>query len=143
MKKGFVSGALIGTILLWALSCGHLSNPALPKAELTADRDQASSCEDVTAEIMGLQAQQINVQKQIDTQRTQNILSGVGGHLLRVPGEYRDAEGRLGPVLRAFAKAAGLERPPDEGPGAEGRPLVGPGPGSAMGGPVEMTESAV
>ena len=75
MKKSFAAGALIGTILLCAISCGHLSNPAPPKAELTADRDQISSCEDMTAEIMDLQTQQVNVQKQIDTQRTQNILS--------------------------------------------------------------------
>jgi micrococcal nuclease len=90
MKKSFAACPLIVTILLCAISCGHLSNPAPPKAELTADRDQASSCEDMTAEIMDLQAQQVNVQKQIDTQRTQNILSGVGGYFIIVPFAFID-----------------------------------------------------
>jgi len=90
MKRGFVSGALIGTILLCAISCGHLSNPAPPKAELTSERDQNASCEDMTAEIMDLQEQQTSVQKQIDTQRTQNILSGVGGYFIIVPFAFID-----------------------------------------------------
>jgi hypothetical protein len=69
MKRGFASGALIGTILLCDISCGHLSNPAPPKAKHTADRDQASSCEDMTAEIMDLQAQQVNVWEKRDGEK--------------------------------------------------------------------------
>jgi endonuclease YncB( thermonuclease family) len=88
-RTSFAGDALV-ILLLFLTSCGHLANPAPPKVELTADRDRAASCEEVTAEIMDLQAQQASVQKQIDAQRTQNILSGVGGYLIIVPFAFID-----------------------------------------------------
>ncbi len=89
-KPCFAFALLWSLILLFSASCGHLANPAPPKAELTSDKDLQSSCEDMTAEILDLQAQQTSVQKQIDSQRTQNILSGIGGYLVIVPYAFID-----------------------------------------------------
>lgn len=92
MKKPLIpkSAAAVCVILLLSVSCGHLSNPAPPKAELTSDRDSTASCEEMAAEILDLQAQQISVQKQIDLQRTQNIVSGIGGWLILIPYAFID-----------------------------------------------------
>lgn len=91
MPKPSVAVTILWSLIfLFSVSCGHLANPAPPKAELTSGKDSLATCEDMTAEILDLQAQQVNVQKQIENQRTQNILSGIGGYFVIVPFAFID-----------------------------------------------------
>jgi hypothetical protein len=91
MKKA----AIMVTIFLFIVSsfitsCGHLANPAPPKVELTSTKDQSHSCEDINTEILDLQTKRVNTQKQLDNQKTQNILSGIGGWFVIVPFVFID-----------------------------------------------------
>ena len=91
MKKHVLIGAISFLLIsVLIVSCGHLANPAPPKVELTSTKDQECSCNDIMAEIFDLQTKQINVQKQIDSQRAQNILAGIGGYLVIIPYAFID-----------------------------------------------------
>lgn len=91
MKKTVLMVTIfIFVVSAFIVSCGHLANPAPPKVELTSAKDQEFSCNDIMAEIFDLQMKQLNVQKQIDSQRAQNILAGIGGYLVIVPYAFID-----------------------------------------------------
>jgi hypothetical protein len=82
----------IGIIILVSFisACGHMINPAPPKVELTSTKDQSCTCEEINTEILDLQAKRVSTQKQIDNQKAQNIISGIGGWLVIVPFVFLD-----------------------------------------------------
>lgn len=71
-------------------SCGHLANPAPPMVEVTSTKDEIYSCEEINTEILDLQTKRISTQRQLDNQKAQNILSGIGGWLIIVPFVFLD-----------------------------------------------------
>jgi hypothetical protein len=92
MKKATIRVAIFFfTVSSFITSCGHMANPAPPKVELTSTKDQGYSCEEISTEILDLQTKRVNTQKQLDNQKAQNILSGIGGWLVIVPFVFIDA----------------------------------------------------
>jgi hypothetical protein len=78
-------------VLSFITSCGHLANPAPPKVELTSTKDQSYSCEEINTEILDLQTKRVNTQIQLNNQKAQNIVSGIGGWTVIVPFIFIDA----------------------------------------------------
>jgi hypothetical protein len=78
-------------VLSFITSCGHLANPAPPKVELTSTKDQSYSCEEINTEILDLQTKRVNTQIQLNNQKAQNIVSGIGGWAVIVPFIFIDA----------------------------------------------------
>ena len=98
--------SLISIIVLLSFitSCGHLVNPAPPKVELTSIKDQSYSCEEINAEIVDLQTKRVNTQKQLDNQKAQNILSGIGGWLVIVPFVFIDVTTDKNAAYNSYAE---------------------------------------
>ena len=105
MKKA----AIMVTIFIFIVSsfitsCGHLANPAPPKVELTSTKDQGYSCEEINIEILDLQTKRVNTQKQLDNQKAQNVLSGIGGWLVIVPFVFIDATTEKNASYNSYAE---------------------------------------
>jgi hypothetical protein len=96
----------IGIIILVSIitSCGHMINPAPPKVELTSTKDQSYACEEINTEILDLQTKRVNTQKQIDNQKAQNVLSGIGGWLVIVPFVFIDATTDKNAAYNSYAE---------------------------------------
>jgi hypothetical protein len=105
MKKA----ATMVTIFIFIISpfitsCGHLANPAPPKVELTSTNDQGYSCEEINTEILDLQTKRVNTQKQLDNQKAQNVISGIGGWLVIVPFFFIDVTTEKNASYNSYAE---------------------------------------
>jgi hypothetical protein len=94
----------LGTVLFFLAACGHMANPAPPKAELALPRDDGSSCEELNAEILDLQAKRASTQKQLDKQKAQNIISGIGGWFIIVPYLFLDVTTDKNAAYNSYAE---------------------------------------
>ena len=92
------------TMSSFIASCGHMANPAPPKAELTSTKDQGYSCEEINTQILDLQTKRVNTQKQLDNQKAQNVLSGIGGWLVIVPFIFIDATTEKNASYNSYAE---------------------------------------
>jgi hypothetical protein len=91
IKKSIIMVTIfLFTMSSFIASCGHMANPAPPKVELTSTKDQSCSCEEINTEILDLQTKRVNTQKLLDNQKSQNVLSGIGGWLIIVPFVFID-----------------------------------------------------
>jgi hypothetical protein len=92
------------TMASFFTSCGHMANPAPPKVELTSTKDQTVSCEEINTEILDLQTKRVETQKQLDKQKAQNVLSGIGGWLIIVPFVFIDATTDKNAAYNSYAE---------------------------------------
>ena len=92
------------TMSSFIASCGHMANPAPPRVELTSTKDQSCSCEEINAEILDLQTKRVDTQKQLDKQKAQNVLSGIGGWLIIVPFVFIDVTTDKNAAYNSYAE---------------------------------------
>jgi hypothetical protein len=103
-KCAIITTACIFIVSLFVTSCGHFANPAPPRVELTSPKDQASTCEEIKTEVIDLQTKRVKTQKQLDTQKAQNVLAGIGGWLVIVPFVFIDATTQKDDSYNSYAE---------------------------------------
>jgi hypothetical protein len=105
MKRATIMVAIfLFTMSSFITSCGHLANPAPPKVELSSAKDQSYSCQEINTEILDMQTKRINTQKQLDNQKAQNIVSGIGGWLVIVPFVFIDVTTEKNASYNSYAE---------------------------------------